>query len=134
MEAAATPEVQALPMSSMSSSKRIVDVNVAQLRQRFAEFGDLIFLRFDLLTIRTDAFAFFFHVEAQILQQDDRARSWILARLFDFGSNAVVEELDVPAIASAKLRAYFWKITRTYLFNFVFKTSTTGFNESFSFL
>ena len=82
-----------VPVSSMSSSERVVHIDIAEFGQRLLELLDLLLACLDLSAGFVDAFALLFDVKAQVLEQDDRARLGISACRLNLVAYAVGQEL-----------------------------------------
>jgi hypothetical protein len=80
---------------AVRGAKRVVDVNVAERRQRRRKRSHGGLVRLDRLASgRIDALALLFDVKAKILQQNHRAGRRRTARLLHGGADAVVEKND----------------------------------------
>ena len=60
-------------VGAVGGAEGIVDVDVAEGGQLFAEFGNGVFVSFGLVAVFVLGAAFFFDVEAEVLEEDDLA-------------------------------------------------------------
>ncbi len=79
----------------MSGTERIVDVDIAEFSQIFAEFSDILWASFDFCAVLVFDGAFFFDVEAEVFEQDDGAVRGSVDGVFNFEADGVVDEDDI---------------------------------------
>ena len=86
-----------VPVSPVSGTESVVDVDIAQLGQAGLELLHLLGFGFQLdLSILVDSLALLLQMETEIFQENDRARDGIRAGLLHFRPDAVVQKNNFP--------------------------------------
>ena len=81
-------------MGSMRGTECIVHVNIAKFGQRLLELLELLIAGLNFIALCVNAFALFFHMKAEILEQNNRASLRICACGLDFLTHTLVEEMN----------------------------------------